>query len=646
LATLGFKEAKDGLYDLPLGERVIRAGVQNGDTPKKARTPIRRNADLLISNHVALHHALLGQVTRKYKDGSSWQRFLSSLKVIVVDEGHAYNGVQGTNAALAFRRLTSLVYKLSGAYPKVLMASATIGNPLEHATNLTGLDHWALVDRSGAASQSREIFIADPDPHPSGRGVWSASMVAMDIAIEEAGHGRRVLIFCSSRNGTEKLADRINDKLRRQAAAPFHAALPVEAKQVLLSRVLQGHVEIVCTTSALELGVDIGGMDTVIIVGHPGDNAAFNQRVGRVGRTSHGRVFLVLDEGQHPLNDYLLGNPEAIHWPAECRTIYPSNRIIATRHAACAFLETQDADLVHKAFPTVEDDAVQKAIGDNPYGRIAMVGLGNFGHFKALDPGGEVIQELGGESALLYWHVRANIRNPYGQFFEVTKVDLQNQKVYTAGNSIEVRHHTTPKILTTKKAIQGTLAPMLDLPIDGLVAPVAGEYDVLRRTVGFTLSTDGDPKDGPQQAEVHILEAEEQNPPIGILTRGVQFALKVDHPLAQVMLETTEGMETVVDALGGTLALIVQARKEDVPVEINRENDLVTFFAFDMAEGGMGWAEQLVPRLDRWLVAAGKALLNCSCQMNGCPRCSLTLNRGPQRKRLAEALIATGRREE
>jgi len=643
LQSIGFKEGDSGLFELPIGGTVIRAGILTGETSAKSRTPVRKAANLLITNHVALHHALLAQAWRQYKDGSGWSRFLTALKVIVLDEGHSYNGVQGTNAALTFRRLSSLVYKLSGLNPQVLMASATIGNPLEHAQNLTGLDNWALVDQSGAASQNRDLFIVQPDLHPSGRGLWPASLVAHDIAMEEVRHHRKVLIFCASRNTTEKMADRLNEKLGSAAAIPYHAGIPVEDKRAFLAQILAGQAEIVCTTSALELGVDIGSMNTVILVGHPGDNASFNQRAGRVGRTSPGRVFLVLDEGQHPLNIYLCGNPEALFWPPECRTIYPLNKIIATRHAACSFLETKDASLVHKAFPNVLDEEVQAGIADKPYERIAMVGLGNFGHFKALDPAGKVIQELGGETALLYWHLHAAIRNVKGQFYAVEKVDLKQQKVLTTSMGDNCRTHTTPRIQTEKTAIPGTLAVLTDLSIAGIVGALAGEFDVSRSTVAYTTTSEGDPKEGPYQAEIHTLEFDEINPPIVIRTRGVQFALKIDHPLSQSMLETTEGIETVQDALGLAVPLLVQARAQDVPVEIAIDGDLVTLFVFDMAEGGMGWAEQLAPRLDRWLIAAGMALLNCSCQMKGCPRCSLSKTRGEKRKRLAEALINAGK---
>jgi len=638
LRSMGFKEAKNGLFELSLGDTTIRAGVLNGDSTEKHRRSIRTQANLVITNHAALHFTVLAQSGRQYKDGSSWNRYLVGLKTLVLDEGHSYNGVDGTNAALAFRRLSLLTYNLSGGYPQVLMSSATIGNPLEHAENLTGLGDWALVNRSGAASHMREVYVISPDLHPSGRGKWAASTIAADIAMQEVEHGRRVLIFCASRNGTEKLADRLNDELGPWVAVPFHAGIPAQSKRTILKQILDGKAKVVCATSALELGVDIGGMDTVILVGHPGDHASFNQRIGRVGRTAPGWVYLILDENQHPLNNYLEGTPEAIHWEPECRTIYPGNRIVANRHAACAFLETKDADLVHQAFPTVRDEEVQAAMNDRPHSRIAMVGLGNFGQFKALTPDGTVIQELGGETALLNWHVGATIRSSIGQFFRVERIDIKHQSVFTAPETGRV--YTTPTIITMKKPLPGTLVPLEGLPIPGMINALAGEFDVQRITTTYTEARQH--MDAPDQVQAFAINSEDLNPPIGIMTRGVVFSFKDEHPLAEAILETSGGIMAVQDALGLSLSLLVQARAKDVPVEITQDDGALVFFIFDMAEGGMGWADQLVYKLDKWLVHAGKALLNCACGLMGCPRCSLSPIRGESRKRLAEGMIAAG----
>ena len=637
LKTLGFQEEKSGLYEITLGNTVVRAGVLNGESGAKLKKAIRTSANLVITNHVSLHHGILEQCNRAYKDASGWGPFLSGLAAVVIDEGHSYNGVPGTNAALAFRRLFMVNFKRSGAYPRVLVASATIGNPLEHAKNLTGLDDWALVDVSGAATYDRHIKVCVPSLHPSMESLWHASMVVADIAQEEVTRGHRVLIFCPSRSGTEKMADRLNTTIGPGTALPFHAGLAVEAKREFLQQILNGHAQVVCATSALELGVDIGGMDTVILHGHPGDQASFSQRAGRVGRTSTGWVYLVLDENQNSINTFLMGNPEAIHWPPESRTVYPANPNVATKHAACAYLETKDEDMVHQFFPSVKDEEVQAAMSNLPYQKIAMVGKGNYGQFRVLTPDQKVIQELGGETALLHWFRGASVRSPWGAFFTVIKVDTAKQSIYTIPAS--PGRYTTPVISTTHTLIEGTLMPLTSSPIPGVTNAFTGGFRVSRYTLGYTASA-LDPS-GPDTSQSFMLAPEDLNPAITISTRGAMVTLDLKDTLAEAIFSSLGGAQMVADAMAQTVGLLVQARGADVPVIFDFDEESMSIFIFDMADGGMGWAEQLVHRLGEWLRLAGTLIMDCSCHLRGCPRCSFAPSVGAERKALAEALTST-----
>jgi len=637
LKDLGFKEAKTGLLELELGGVTIRAGLLNGDTPEKTRRALRSQGNLILTNPSALHHVLLAQSGRAYKDGSSWNAFLSGLRCLVIDEGHSYNGVGGTHVALTFQRLCMLARKRGGAVPRVLMASATIGNPVEHAENLTGLGNWALVDRSGAATFERQIKIAVPTLHPNGKTDWHPSLVAQDLALEERARGRRVLIFCNSRNATERIADRINHDLGFEVAVPFHAGIPSEVKQKTLERILAKQIEIVCATSTLELGVDIGGLDTTIILGHPGDHAAFNQRAGRVGRTGQGLVYLVLDESQHPMNIFLRHTPTAIHWAPECRTIYPGNRFAAVQHAACAFLETQDERLVQEAFPQLKEEEIQAAITAGPHNRVNLMGTGNFGQFKALDPEGKVIQELGGETALLNWHIGASIRNPRGDYFTVTEVDLKGQRVLAEPDGMR---HTTPKVTIRAIPDMDTLVEVPDLPLQGVQDAVQGDFDIHQVTETYTEVVQQE--QGPDQIQVRAIPPTDQNPPIGFNTRGVAFVISEYAPLVEAILGNLGAGEVILDAMAQTVGLFVQARGQDVPVKISSDERGLAFLIFDFAEGGMGWAEALAPKLDVWIAASGRALLDCSCGMCGCPRCSLGELRGHPRREVAEAMVRAG----
>ena len=637
LKTLGFQETKSGLYEITLGNSVVRAGILNGESSAKLKKAIRTSANLVITNHVSLHHGILEQCNRNYKDASGWNRFLTGLAAVVIDEGHSYNGVPGTNAALAFRRLFMVNFKRSGAYPRVIVASATIGNPLEHAQNLTGLDDWALVGESGAATYDRHIKVCVPDLHPSMEASWSASVVVADIAQAEVAKGRQVMIFCPSRSGTEKMADRLNASLGAETALPYHAGLAVEAKRDFLTRILNGQTRVVCATSALELGVDIGGMDTVILYGHPGDQASFSQRAGRVGRTSTGWVYLVLDENQNSINTFLIGNPEAIHWPPESRTVYPANPNVATKHAACAYLETMDEDMVHQFFPSVKDEEVQAAMSNLPYQKIAMVGTGNYGQFRVLTPDQKVIQELGGETALLHWFRGASVRSPWGAFFTVIKVDTAKQSIYTIPAS--PGRYTTPVISTTHTLIEGTLMPLTSSPIPGVTNAFTGGFRVSRYTLGYTASA-LDPS-GPDTSQSFMLAPEDLNPAITISTRGAMVTLDLKDTLAEAIFSSLGGAQMVADAMARTVGLLVQARGADVPVIFDFDEESMSIFIFDMADGGMGWAEQLVHRLGEWLRLAGTLIMDCSCHLRGCPRCSFAPSVGAERKALAEALTST-----
>lgn len=653
LVELGFKSvpSKAGIFMAELGGVQILAGVLNGDSSEGVRRAVRESVRLVITNHAALHASILQQARREYSDGSSWRRVLRNLKVLVLDEAHTYNGVQGTNAALAFRRLFAQTESLSGGVPRVILATATIGNPLEHAISLTGLkDDWAVVDRSGAKQHKRLYEVILPAEHPKG-GRWAASVVAQELALEEVTLHRRVLIFCPSRAGTERMADKINEKLGRKLALAFNSSIPTAQKREFLAAILNGEVQVVCTTSALELGVDIGSMDTVIILAHPGDNASFNQRAGRVGRTRPGRVYLVLDENGHPLNTYLESNPDAIFWDPESRTVYPENKVIGVRHAACAMLETDyDEIVVRKWFPSVKDQAVADCLAIGmPHASVSMVGLGNFGQYKALDPNGRPLQELGGQDALLHWYPGAIIRSPIGEFFRVTKLDGDAYAALTEPASFRagMRSSTSPKIMDTQVAVAGTEEAFdpTKLPITDITVATVADYDVTRQTIGYTEYNQGEvsPSDDPDATgDFHVLAPEQMNSAIGVYTRGFAFTLAAGTPLHAFSDKNEGATRAMADALGNAVSLMVQARTNDVPVTVRCDVSGLHFLVYDMAEGGMGWARALVGRLDRWLVAAGKTLKNCRCQAAGCPRCSLSPLHGFGRRSLAELMIAAG----
>lgn len=649
LLDLGFTadSVVPGMARMKVGDRTIVAGVLNGDSPESARKMIRQTANMILTNPVALHMTALANANHSYRDGTSWNRVLSNIRMVVLDESHTQTGVGGTQTALAFRRLQALSEVRSGRSFQVILSSATIGNPIDHAQALTGMGNWASVDRSGARTQERTVVMINPAEHPSGNDRWSPSVVIEELAVAEYLAGRPTIIFCPSRSATGRLADRINDAAGGDVCLAFHSGLPPSLKREATQKVLRGEVPIVAATSALEVGVDIGSMETCILYGHPGDNASFNQRVGRVGRTSPGTVYVVLDEGQDAINAYLAVNPKALNGAPEARTVYPENKNLALQHAACALLETGRPEVVGKYFPGLNMNEVLAAARSMPHAAIDMSGgLGDFGQFIALTPDQKELQKLGGQDALLNWHKGAVIRSTYGKCFIVTGIDLGSQRVLTESMPEGVvRTYTTPK---KSRTVDGSNYESIGIPgVDGVKDARQGDFYVAQQTTAYRQYIFEKGSKRPLVVD-HDLEAEDRNPTIAFDTRGVELVIGRENPVVDALLGLGDS-EKLCDALGDvmrkTLPLVVQARSLDLDLEVKADGEgSVRFVFFDMANGGMGWSESAAHRFGDWLDAAGTLLKRCSCALQGCPKCTFASITPSDRRDLANSILMLRRR--
>lgn len=658
LESLGFKHSPEDpseILTLRAEGLEITVGVLTGDTSQAGRTAIRERAQILLTNPAALHHAVLTWATHHYVDGSSWSRFFRHLAIIVLDEAHSQNGVDGTHTALVLRRVQALCESLQGTLPAFILASATIGNPIEHASALTGVSNWALVNQSGAKCQERTYQILGPTLSPD-RTKWHPMAIAKDLAIQEIRNGNRVLIFCQRRDATERLAKRLNEAVGLGTCIHFHSGLPPEEKAEITRDVLTGQVPAVASTSALELGVDIGGLDSVIIVGHPGDNASFFQRGGRAGRTSPGRIFLILDEGGQPLNAYLSENPEAAFWEAEARTIFPMNPNLAKLHAACCYLETRESEAItRKWFPSVtQADLLQVLSAKTPaHERIKLNGVGNVGgKFTAVDEDGNRIQVLGGTQALANWFPGAILRNALGESYQIHRVDAQKhlalaQVLPPEEQALQIYTSPIARTMATPLSVEGI--ELEGLGFNQLLKRAqGGEYQVRIQTTGFRLFRYDPETERAERSELPLFE-EQRNPPVEFQTCGVEFLLHEEEVMRKALgMMPDEAIRALQDALKKSIPVIIQARPEDVVVNVNPiridptdEKETPTSYAFtlmDWAEGGMGWSPALLQRFPAWMDAGGQLLQKCRCERQGCPRCSTADMTPQQRSALALAM--------
>lgn len=305
----------------------VRAATVDGDSSREERDWARRYADIVLTNPDMLHRSLLPGHRR-------WAELLAALRLVVVDESHHYRGVFGSHVAWVLRRLLRLAESY-GARPPVALLSATMADPEQTAAALLGRPVTAVV-RDGSPAGSLDVLLVDTTADP---GTRSAQRLSARLLAELSDGGFRTIAFQRSRRATESVAGQAQASLRargsdQEVCAYRGGYLPQERREV--ERALRaGEVAGVAATNALELGVDITGMDAVVVSGWPGTRAAFWQQAGRAGRDARpaAAVFLA---GADPLEQYVAGHPDVlVGAPLERTVIDPENPYVA-RPQLCA----------------------------------------------------------------------------------------------------------------------------------------------------------------------------------------------------------------------------------------------------------------------------------------------------------------------
>ena len=312
------------------------AHTYDGDTPADARRAIRATARVVITNPDMLHSGILPQHSR-------WQALFSGLRYVVVDEIHAYRGVFGSHVANVLRRL-GRVAQFHGRRPRYILCSATIANAAEHAAALTERE-VALVNQSGAPRGQRSFYIYNPPIVDGARGirgsyVQAARRIARTLARDEV----PTIVFANSRLNVERLTRHLREDVARDGGNPESVAgyrggyLPGQ-RRAIERGLRSGEIQMVVSTSALELGIDIGQLDAAILAGYPGSIASALQRSGRAGRRSSAST-VVLVARNEPVDQYIAGRPEFFfeRSPEHAR-IDRDNLLIVAEHIKCAAFE-------------------------------------------------------------------------------------------------------------------------------------------------------------------------------------------------------------------------------------------------------------------------------------------------------------------
>ncbi len=319
---------------LGLGDQV-RAAIYDGDTPREARGDIRRRANLVFTNPDMLHLGILPH-------HDSWANLFSNLAVVVVDEAHTYRGVFGSHVANVLRRLRR-VAAAYGTEPRILLASATIANPVELAERLTGLEDFELIEEDGSPSAGRRIAIWNPPLTDEVLGIRRSALAeGAELLAELVVAGARTICFVRSRKGVELLSRITRDELERLGAGelgelvtPYRAGYTAAQRREIETRLVAGELRAVVTTDALELGIDVGALDAALVVTFPGTIASLRQMWGRAGRRRRGLAVYVA--GEDALDQFFARHTDDfLDRPVESAILDHESEEIHLAHLLCA----------------------------------------------------------------------------------------------------------------------------------------------------------------------------------------------------------------------------------------------------------------------------------------------------------------------
>ncbi|MYB45287.1 MAG: DEAD/DEAH box helicase [Acidimicrobiia bacterium] len=313
---------------LSLPQMVV--STYDGDLPRELRSRVRRRANVILTNPDMLHYGIL-------PNHGLWKGFLSRLGHVVIDEMHYMRGMFGSHTANIIRRLRRLAAHY-GADPTFVLTSATIGNPVDLAERLCGVD-VSLVDGDDSPAGERMVAVWNPPLKEEDSSSRRSSIAeTTDLYVDLVRRGIHTIAFGRSRRATELI--HVNASGRLGAAAdrisPYRAGYTAQDRRDIEARLFSGELVGISATNALELGVDIGGLDAALLCTFPGTISSFRQQSGRAGREQD-MALVVLVAGEDALDQYFVQHPDELFGRTpEAAVINPTNRHVMDYHLSCA----------------------------------------------------------------------------------------------------------------------------------------------------------------------------------------------------------------------------------------------------------------------------------------------------------------------
>ncbi|MDT5013287.1 MAG: box helicase protein [Mycobacterium sp.] len=603
----------------------VAPATYDGDSPAEVRRFAREQSRWVFSNPDMIHLSML-------RNHARWAVFLRNLKFIVVDECHYYRGIFGSNVAMVLRRLLRLCGRYSGS-PTVIFASATTASPGVTAAKLIG-QTVEEVTEDGSPHGARTVALWEPAlreditgehgaPVRRSAGAEAARVMA-DLVVE----GARTLTFVRSRRGAELTALSARARLAETApaladrVASYRAGYLAEDRRALERALADGELAGLATTNALELGVDIAGLDAVVLAGFPGSVTSFWQQAGRSGRRGQSALVLLIARDD-PLDTYLVHHPEALlDRPIEMVVIDPTNPYVLGPQLLCAATELPltDAEVrewgaADVAAALVDDGLLRRrgsgyfaAPGVDPHPAVNI--RGSTGEQIAIleADSGRVLGGVDAGRAALSVHPGA-VYLHQGESYLVDGLDFEEGVAFVHA---EEPGYATYAREVTDISVTGTGERSTFGSVTLGLVPVA----VTNQVTGFLRRT-------PAGEVIDFVELDmpartlETVATMYTITPEALQASGIDWPRVPGSLHAAE------HAAIGLLPLIASCDRGDIgglSTAIGPDTGLPTVFVYDGYPGGAGFAERGFRQAVTWLSATADAIESCDCP-HGCPSC-------------------------
>ncbi len=594
------------------GPDTITCGIYDGDTTQWQRKKMRqRPPNVLFTNPEMLHLSLLPY-------HSTWKAFIENLKFIVVDEVHTYRGLLGSHMAWVFRRLRRICHRY-GADPTFIFCSATVGNPGELASDLTGLKVVSITE-SGAPCGKRHFLMVDPED-------GGAAQMAVQLLMAALHRGLRTIVYTQSRKLTELVnlwcmerAVQFRDRISAYRAG----FLPEERRQIE-KRMSNGSLLAVISTSALELGIDVGVLDLCILVGYPGTVMSTRQRGGRVGRSMRESAVVLIAQ-EDALDHYFLNHPqELIQRKPEAAVINPLNTVIAERHLLCAAaempLKTEGDPACPKEMMPVVDRLVDQtkllksadgktifATRTYPHRDVNLRGTGRSYQIIVKDTG-ELIGSVDAYRAMRETHPGA-VYLHRGDSWLVKSLDIEAQTVIV--EPARVNYFT--RVTATKDT---EIMETLHTRQVGSTVFSIGRLRVTDQVTGYEQRL--------IRGQKLINRVSLDLPSHVFETEGMWFTIP-DHIRERVESEAMHfmgGIHALEHAMIGILPLYVLTDRNDlsgISFTMHPQCATAAVFIYDSVPGGIGLARTAFKKARKVMEQVIRTIKACPCE-NGCPSC-------------------------